>query len=83
MQAMCQQMPFAAVARLAGENWHRVAAICERYVTLALVEADHSQVTALVIDETSRAKGHNYVTIAADAEARTVEPKSYTPCSYL
>ena len=70
--AMCQQMPFAAVARLVGESWHRVAAICERYVILALAEADHSQVTALAIDETSRAKGHNYVTIAADADARKV-----------
>ena len=28
--------------------------------------------TALAIDETSRAKGHNYVTIAADADARKV-----------
>jgi len=70
--AMCQQMPFAAVARLVGESWHRVAAICERYVILALAEADHSGVTALAIDETSRAKGHNYVTIAADADARKV-----------
>jgi len=70
--AMCQQMPFAAVARLVGESWHRVAAICERYVTLALEEADFSQVTALAIDETSRAKGHNYVTIGADAKARKV-----------
>jgi len=70
--AMCQQMPFAAVARLVGESWHRVAAICERYVILALAEADHSRVTALAIDETSRAKGHNYVTIAADADARKV-----------
>ena len=34
--------------------------------------ADHSQVKALAIDETSRAKGHNYVTLAADAHARRV-----------
>ena len=70
--AMCQQMPFAAVARLVGESWHRVAAICGRYVSLALAEADFSQVTAMAIDETSRAKGHNYVTIGADAVARKV-----------
>jgi len=70
--AMCQQMPFAAVARLVGESWHRVAAICERYVIMALAAADHSRVTAMAIDETSRAKGHNYVTIAADADARKV-----------
>lgn len=31
---LCQQMTFAAVARLIGESWHRVAAICERYAEL-------------------------------------------------
>jgi transposase len=70
--ALCQQMPFAAVARLVGESWHRVAAICERYVTLAVAAADYSKVTALAIDETSRARGHKYVTIGADAESRKV-----------
>jgi transposase len=70
--AMCQQMPFAAVARLVGESWHRVAAICERYVALAVAAADFSEVTALAIDETSRAKGHKYVTIGANAESRKV-----------
>jgi transposase len=33
---LCRQMPFAAVARLVGESWHRVHAICERYVELAV-----------------------------------------------
>jgi transposase len=70
--AMCQQMPFAAVARLVGESWHRVAAICERYVALAVAAADFSEVAALAIDETSRAKGHKYVTIGADAASRKV-----------
>ena len=32
---LCQQMPFAAVARITGESWHRVHAICTRYVDLA------------------------------------------------
>lgn len=70
--AMCQQMPFAAVARLVGESWHRVSAICERYVELALASADYSRVTEVAIDETSRAKGHKYVTIGADGGRRTV-----------
>ena len=69
---LCREMPFAAVARLVGESWHRVAAIAERYVELALAEADYSQVTELAIDETSKARGHDYVTIAADAERRAV-----------
>jgi transposase len=70
--AMCRQMPFAAVARLAGESWHRVVAICERYVELALKKADLSRLTMLAIDETSCRRGHNYLTFAADAEAHKV-----------
>lgn len=68
--AMCRQMPFAAVARLVGLSWHRVQAICERYVDLAVAGADLSGVTRLAIDETSSRRGQNYLTIAADAEAR-------------
>jgi hypothetical protein len=52
---LCQQMTFAATARLVGESWHRVSAICGHYVELACARADFSQVRALAIDETSRA----------------------------
>ncbi len=69
---LCQQMTFAAAARLVGESRHRVAAICERYVELALDQADYSQVHELAIDETSRARGHDYITLAADAQQRRV-----------
>lgn len=69
---LCREMPFAAVARLVGVSWHRVAAMAERYVDLALAQADFSEVQELAIDETSRARGHDYVTLAADAERRAV-----------
>jgi transposase len=69
---LCQQMTFAACARLVNESWHRVAAIYSRYVDLALAEADFSDVRAVAIDETSRCSGHNYVTLAADAKERAV-----------
>ena len=69
---LAQQMPFAAVARIVGESAHRVRAVCERYVEIALRLADFSAVTALAIDETSRARGHDYVTLAADALERRV-----------
>ena len=69
---LCREMPLAAVARLVGESWHRVTAIAERYVELALAQADFSEVCELAIDETAKAKGHQYVTIAADAERRAV-----------
>ena len=69
---LARQMPFAAVARIVGESPHRVLAVCQKYVEMACGLADYSDVTALAIDETSRARGHSYVTLAADAEARRV-----------
>src|SRR5437773_82974 len=69
---LAQQMPFAAVARIVGESAHRVMAVCERYVEMALAVADFSDVTHLAIDETSRARGHDYITLAADAARRRV-----------
>jgi transposase len=67
---LAQQRPCAAVARLVGESAHRVTQVCERYVDLALAQADFSGVEALAIDETSRARGHDYISLAADAEQR-------------
>lgn len=69
---LARQMPFAAVARIVGESAYRVLAVCRRYVALALQAADFSQVSALAIDETSRARGHDYITLAADAHERRV-----------
>lgn len=69
---LCREMPFAAVARLVNLSWHRVAAICGRYVDLALSKADFSEVARLAVDETSRAKGHDYITLFADADERKV-----------
>jgi transposase len=69
---LCQQMTFAAAARLVGESRHRVHAVCAHYVDLALAQADFSAVRELAIDETSRARGHDYITLAADAVERRV-----------
>ncbi len=66
---LCQQMTFAAAARLVGGSRHQVAAIYERYVELALDQADYSQVHELAIDETSCARGHDYITLGRCAAA--------------
>ncbi|MGN2392111.1 ISL3 family transposase [Pelomicrobium sp. G1] len=70
--ALAREMPFAAVDRTVGESWHRVQAICARYVELAAAEADLSATTALALDETSYRRGHNDLTVAADAKERKV-----------
>jgi transposase len=68
--ALAQQMTVAAVARLVNGSWHRVHAICSRYVDLAVAQADLSRVVAVGVDETSCRRGHDYLTIAADADER-------------
>jgi transposase len=69
---LCREMTFAAVARLVNLSWHRVHAICERYVDLTVAQADFSEIKRLAVDETSRAKGHDYISVFADAEERKV-----------
>jgi transposase len=69
---LAQQMPFAAVARTVGETWHRVHAICTRYVELAVERTDLSAVDHVAFDETSYKRGHNYLTLAVDVDARRV-----------
>lgn len=72
IMAMCREMTFAAVSRLVGLSWHQVVAICKRYVELGLAHSDFSEVTRLAADETSRARGHDYITLVADADERRV-----------
>ncbi len=72
IMAMCREMTFAAVSRLVGLSWHQVVAICKRYVELGLEQADFSAVTRLAAYETSKARGHDYITLVADADERRV-----------
>jgi transposase len=72
IMAMSREMTFAAVSRLVGLSWHQVVAICKRYVELGLEQADFSEVKRLAADETSKARGHDYITLVADADLRRV-----------
>ena len=69
---LAQDMPFLSVARTVGESWHRVNAICSRYVDLATAKADLSATTSVAIDETSYQRGHKYLTLVADTDTRRV-----------
>lgn len=69
---LARQMPFAAVARIVGESWHRVYAICAKYVELAVEAVDLSDIHSVAIDETSCQRGHDYLTLVADAAKRKV-----------
>ena len=69
---LAQHSTFAFVANLLKISWHRVHAICTKYVNIALEHADLSEIHSIAIDETSCKKGHEYLTIVADMTQRRV-----------
>jgi len=70
--AFASAMPWLTVARLTKTSYHSVRTIINRYVDLAEAKADLSEMTMAAVDETSSKRGHNYITIVADAEKRKV-----------
>ena len=58
----------AQAARLIGEHDTRLWRVIQHYVEKARSEADFSAVTAVGVDETSRSKGHHYITVFMDLE---------------
>ena len=69
---LCQNLPFAVVARMINISWYKVNAICTRYVELAVEKMDLSDLQAIAVDETSCRKGHDYLTLVADMAKRRV-----------
>ena len=65
---MAQRMPVKAVADLIGEHDTRIWRVLEYYVLKARFEEDFSKVKSVGVDETSRTKGHNYVSVFADLD---------------
>ncbi len=70
---MAAQMPVAAIARITGEHDTRLWRIVNHHVHEAREEVDMSSVTELVVDETSRAKRHSYVTLFLEPKPSTKE----------
>lgn len=67
---LCTYMPVNAVARLTGESDDKIWAMLGRYVDEARNIEEYSDVKAVGMDETSRARGHEYVTLFVDMEER-------------
>ena len=67
-----REMPINKVASLLGEHPNRVWRIFKYWVNLAYKKDDVSMVTKLGFDETSRRKGHSYITVAVDLDQKRV-----------
>lgn len=70
--SMAPHMPVAAIARQVREHDTRLERILDHHVEHARARADFSGVTAIAIDETSRRRGHRYVSLVADVQKRRV-----------
>jgi transposase len=58
----------AAIGRMVGEHDTRIWRVLEHYVQAARARLDTSAVTRLGVDETSRAKGHKYISVFVDMQ---------------
>jgi transposase len=61
-------MTAAQAGRLIDEHDTRIWRVLQHYVDKARGEADFSQVTAVGVDETSRCKGHHYISVFMDMD---------------
>lgn len=70
---LASHMPVHTVGRIIHEEDHKIWTMLERYVTMALANNDHSDLKAVGMDETSKQKGHDYITLFVDLlKKRTV-----------
>jgi transposase len=63
---LCKHMPVSQVAQMVGVSDKRLWRMLDVYVGAARFSEDYSEVTAVGMDETSIAKGHQYITLFVD-----------------
>ena len=70
---LCAHMPVHSVCQIINEHDNKIWRLLEKYVDQALESEDYSHITAVGMDETSRRKGHNYITLFVDMlKGRTI-----------
>lgn len=69
---LMREMPMARVAEMTGENDTRLWRMLFKHVEGAYGQADMSNVCCVGVDEMSRRKGQNYLSVFADLVARKV-----------
>ena len=67
---LCTHMPVHQVAQMTGVSDFKLWHMLDLYVMQAQEGADWSGITAVGIDETSIAKGHDYITMFVDTKER-------------
>jgi len=65
-------MPVKTIGQFVNEHDTRLWRVLHHYVDDAREKADHSQVKKVGMDETSRRRGHNYVSLFVDLDGPRV-----------
>ena len=70
---LCKAMPVHNVSELTGVSDHKVWRVLDTYIELAKKDEDYSDINIIGMDETSIARGHEYITLFVDlVERKTV-----------
>jgi transposase len=72
IMVLAKSMPVKTIAGFVNEHDTRLWRILHHYVDEARKRADHSQVKQVGMDETSRRRGHNYVSLFVDLDQSRV-----------
>ena len=67
---MCRNMPVNAVSKLIDEHDDKIWRVPEKYIDSAKEHQDLSQLQNVGVDETGRAKGHQYISLFVDLDRK-------------
>ncbi|SFV59751.1 Mobile element protein [hydrothermal vent metagenome] len=67
---LCQAMPVSKVAKITQTSDDKLWHMLERYIDTTREEENFEAIDAIGLDETSRAKGHEYITLFVDLQQR-------------
>ena len=67
---LCQAMPVSKVAAITKTSDDKLWRMLEKYIDQTRSHEDFKEITSIGMDETSRAKGHEYITLFVDLKER-------------
>lgn len=67
---LCAHMPVKRVGTIIHENDDKLWRVLEKYIQRVREQEDYSKVSIVGVDETSRAKGHDYISLFVDLKKK-------------
>ena len=67
---LCQAMPVSRVSKITKTSDDKLWSMLEKYIAQTREHEDFKEIVSIGLDETSRAKGHEYITLFVDLQER-------------